>query len=44
MFQALTAQSATESASLLTLVFVMLMTFEADYTFFTRGVFFATGS
>ena len=28
----------------LVLVFVFLMTFEADYTFFTRGTFFATGS
>ena len=26
------------------LVFISLMTFEADYTFFTRGLFFATGS
>ena len=28
----------------LVLIFVFLMTREADYTFFTRGVFFATGS
>ena len=28
----------------LVLVFVFLMTFEADYTFFTRGTFFAAGS
>ena len=28
----------------LVLVFVFLMTFEADYTFFTRGAFFAAGS
>ena len=28
----------------LVLVFVFLMTFEADYTFFTRGTFFAVGS
>ena len=29
---------------ILVLVFVLLMTFEADYTFFTRGIFFGTGS
>ena len=29
---------------LLLLVFVGLMTFEADYTFLTRGTFFAAGS
>ncbi len=28
----------------LVMVFVFLMTHEADYTFFTRGLFFATGS
>ena len=28
----------------LVMIFVLLMTFEADYTFFTRGTFFATGS
>ena len=28
----------------LVMIFVALMTFEADYTFFTRGMFFATGS
>ncbi len=28
----------------LVLVFVLLMTFEADYTFFTRGIFFVAGS
>ncbi len=28
----------------LVLVFVALMTFEADYTFLTRGIFFAVGS
>ena len=28
----------------LVLVFVMLMTIEADYTFFTRGIFFGAGS
>jgi cytochrome c oxidase subunit IV len=28
----------------LVLVFVGLMSFESDYTFFTRGVFFTTGS
>lgn len=28
----------------LVLVFVLLMTFESDYTFFTRGIFFGTGS
>jgi cytochrome c oxidase subunit IV len=28
----------------LVLVFVFLMTFEADYTFFTRDTFFALGS
>ena len=28
----------------LVLVFLALMTFESDYTFLTRGVFFATGS
>ena len=28
----------------LVLVFVALMTFEADYTFLTRGIFFAAGS
>lgn len=28
----------------LVLVFVLLMTFEADYTFFTRDTFFALGS
>ncbi len=27
----------------LVLIFVFLMTFEADYTFFTRGTFFAAG-
>jgi caa(3)-type oxidase subunit IV len=26
------------------LVFIFLMSFEADYTFFTRGTFFAAGS
>ena len=26
------------------LMFVLLMTFEADYTFATRGIFFVTGS
>ncbi len=29
---------------LLVLVFVALMTFEADYTFLTRGIFFRAGS
>ncbi len=28
----------------LVMVFVLLMTFESDYTFFTRGVFFTMGS
>ena len=28
----------------LVLIFVALMTFESDYTFLTRGIFFATGS
>lgn len=28
----------------LVMIFVALMTFEADYTFFTRGMFFTTGS
>ncbi len=28
----------------LVLVFVFLMTFEADYTFLTRGIFFGAGS
>ncbi len=28
----------------LVLIFVLLMTFEADHTFFTRGTFFAVGS
>ena len=28
----------------LVLIFVFLMAFEADYTFFTRGTFFAVGS
>ena len=28
----------------LVMIFVFLMTHEADYTFFTRGLFFATGS
>ncbi len=28
----------------LVLIFVLLMTFEADYTFFTRGIFFGAGS
>ena len=28
----------------LVLIFVAIMTFESDYTFFTRGVFFAVGS
>ncbi len=28
----------------LVLVFVFLMAFEGDYTFLTRGIFFATGS
>jgi len=28
----------------LVLIFVLLMTFEADYTYFTRGTFFALGS
>ncbi len=28
----------------LVMIFVGIMTFESDYTFFTRGVFFATGS
>ncbi len=28
----------------LVLIFVFLMTFEANYTFFTRGTFFAVGS
>ena len=28
----------------LVLVFVMLMTIESDYTFFTRGIFFGAGS
>ena len=27
----------------LVMVFVAIMTFESDYTFFTRGVFFAAG-
>jgi cytochrome c oxidase subunit IV len=26
------------------LVFVAIMVFESDYTFFTRGIFFAVGS
>ncbi len=29
---------------LLVLVFVALMTIESDYTFFTRGIFFGSGS
>jgi cytochrome c oxidase subunit 4 len=29
---------------LLVLVFVAIMTFEGDYTFFTRGTFFGSGS
>ena len=29
---------------LLVLVFVAIMTFEGDYTFFTRGIFFGLGS
>ncbi len=29
---------------ILVMVFVFLMTFEADYTFLTRGVFFGAGS
>ena len=29
---------------LLVLVFVLLMTYEAHYTFFTRGIFFGVGS
>ncbi len=29
---------------ILVLIFVAMMTFESDYTFFTRGTFFATGS
>jgi cytochrome c oxidase subunit IV len=29
---------------ILVLIFVFLMTREADYTFFSRGIFFATGS
>ncbi len=29
---------------LLVLVFVLLMTIESDYTFFTRGIFFGAGS
>ena len=29
---------------LLVLVFVAIMTFEGDYTFFTRGIFFGSGS
>ena len=29
---------------LLVLVFVILMTFEGDYTFVTRGIFFGDGS
>jgi cytochrome c oxidase subunit IV len=29
---------------LLVLVFVAIMTFEGDYTFFTRGIFFGAGS
>ena len=28
----------------LVMIFVAIMTFESDYTFFTRGVFFATGT
>ena len=28
----------------LVMVFMFLMTFEADYTFFTRGIFFRAGS
>ncbi len=28
----------------LVMIFVGIMTFESDYTFFTRGVFFAAGS
>ncbi len=28
----------------LVLIFVFLMTFEANYTFFTRGIFFGAGS
>ena len=28
----------------LVLVFVLLMTFESNYTFFTRGIFFGAGS
>jgi cytochrome c oxidase subunit IV len=29
---------------ILVLVFVAIMVFESDYTFFTRGIFFAVGS
>ena len=29
---------------ILVLVFVAIMTFEGDYTFFTRGIFFGSGS
>ncbi len=44
MWERLALMFAILVPPVLVLVFVFLMTREADYTFFTRGVFFATGS
>lgn len=43
-WERLTLMYAILLPPVLVLVFVALMTFEADYTFLTRGIFFAVGS
>ncbi len=44
MWERLALMYAILVPPILVLIFVFLMTREADYTFFTRGIFFATGS
>jgi cytochrome c oxidase subunit IV len=44
MWERLALMYAILVPPILVLVFVFLMTFEANYTFFTRGTFFAAGS
>ena len=44
MWERLALMYAILVPPVLVLVFVFLMTHEADYTFFTRGVFFGSGS
>jgi cytochrome c oxidase subunit IV len=44
MWERLAMMFAILLPPILVLVFVAIMVFESDYTFFTRGIFFAVGS